>query len=149
MMTRWRWIQWCGVLALGYFSNSIMKKSFTVAIPQLINLGLTRTDFGRISSYYSIAYGISKFFGGLLCDQLGSSRQLFFFGIIVGALCNFSFSAAKAMPTFCSIWFVFGIVQGVGWPAMVNLVTENIQNDRVGTVWSLLTSVSRFISPEL
>ena len=132
-------------LTIGYATYSASRRSLPVAMPFLLSNssagpGLTNVELGMLSSSFSIAYGLSKFFGGVLSDFV-SCRALFTGGLLLAGICN----ALFAMPSsnfalLCFCWGMNGAVQGVGWPSLSKILLATWSKENRGLVWSLATA---------
>ena len=134
------------LLTLGYATYSASRRSLTVAMPYLLKgqsisgFSMTELELGALSSAFSAAYGVSKFFGGVLSDFV-SCGTLFAGGLVFAALANmlFAFPANSfAFALFC--WGLNGAVQGVGWPALSKILLATWSKENRGLVWSLCTA---------
>ena len=100
---------------------------------------MEKSQLGIISSSWSLAYGISKFAGGILSDRV-SPRWLYALGLgISGATC-IAFGGCNSVMTFATLWFLNGIFQGFGWPAITQLVNNWCTGTELASWWSALSS---------
>lgn len=131
-------------ICIGYLIYSAARRTLTVSLPLLlIDLNLSKSDIGIISSNFSLAYGFSKFFWSIICDKF-SCKLLFIFGLIFSSLLCFAFTFGTSVEYLSFIWFLNGSIQGVGWPALASIIFDNFENSMRGTAWSIATSVSLF-----
>lgn len=99
-------------LFAGYGFYSLLRKSFSVSVPFMRTaLGLSKADVGNIATSFSVAYGISKFVGGVVSDFLPPDI-LFAAGLFLAALSNLLFSFSTNTSVLCVLWFLNGCVQG-------------------------------------
>ena len=99
-------------LFLGYGLYSLLRKSYSVALPLMrTTLSLSKTDVGNIATSFSVAYGISKFIGGVVSDFL-PPEAMFAIGLFLTALSNVFFSLSTSTTVLCIFWFFNGTVQG-------------------------------------
>ena len=99
-------------LFTGYGFYSLLRKSFSVSVPFMrVSLGLSKADVGYIATSFSVAYGISKFIGGVVSDFLPPDA-LFAMGLFLAALSNLLFSFSTNALLLCMLWFLNGTVQG-------------------------------------
>jgi sugar phosphate permease len=99
-------------LFTGYACYSLLRKSLSVSVPFMrTSLNLTKTDIGNISTSFSIAYGVSKFVGGVVSDFLPADI-LFAAGLFLAALANFFFSFSVNTNVLCFLWSMNGLIQG-------------------------------------
>ena len=104
---------------IGYAGYYLVRKNFSLIIPDLIERGYTKGELGLALSAISIAYGISKFLMGNLSDR-SNSRKFITIGLVLSALTmivmgSFPFAVSSVGIMF-AILFVNGWVQGMGWP---------------------------------
>lgn len=130
----WRWRTFYGMY-IGYIFYYFSRKSFTFAMPSLINdLGFSKGELGILASILSITYGASKFLSGVLSDK---SNPRFFMGvglIITGAL-NILFGMSSSILFFAIFWGLNGYFQGFGWPPCARLLTHWYSQKERGTWW--------------
>ncbi len=105
---------------LGYAGYYLVRKNFSMAMPDLIDQGFSKTDLGFALSGVSIAYGLSKFIMGNVSDR--SNARIFLpLGLVLSALSMvtmglFAFATSSIAIMFILL-FVNGWFQGMGWPA--------------------------------
>ena len=100
-------------LFAGYGFYSLLRKSFSISVPFMrTSLGLSKADVGNIATSFSVAYGISKFIGGVVSDFLPPD-VLFATGLFLAALSNLLFSFSTSTSVLCVLWFLNGTVQGI------------------------------------
>ena len=99
-------------LFVGYGLYSLLRKSYSVALPFMrATLSLSKSDVGNIATSFSVAYGISKFIGGVVSDFL-PPEAMFSIGLFLTALSNLFFSFSTSTTVLCIFWFFNGTVQG-------------------------------------
>lgn len=114
LFERIRWTIY-GSLFVGYSSYYFCRKSYTFAIPALINeLSLKKNELGVITSGFSAMYGIGKFTGGLLSDTL-SSRTMFTTGMLFTGIINILIGITGKLWLLTLLWSINGLFQGFGW----------------------------------
>ncbi len=105
---------------IGYAGYYLVRKNFTLAMPDLIERGFTKGQLGLALSGVSIAYGLSKFLMGNLSDR--SNARIFLpLGLMLSAIITivmgvFPFAISSIAIMF-ALLFINGWVQGMGWPA--------------------------------
>ncbi len=67
-------------------------------------------QIGAMTSIFPIAYGASKFVSGVLGARF-SARLLLAGGLAATALANIAFGCSSALPLFCVLWGVNGMLQ--------------------------------------
>jgi len=139
------------VIFFGYAMFAYNRKGVSFAIPKLLEEGLENEQVGLILSSQNLAYAISKFLGGIISDRL-SSRILFSAGLFISGLAAILFSLVDSVVLFTLAWFLNGLAQGVGWPAIAKLLKNWFDPAELGTWWSSASAsanVSGCIAPFL
>lgn len=130
----WRWRTFYGMY-VGYIFYYFSRKSFTFAMPSLINdLGFTKDELGLLASILSICYGASKFLSGLLSDR-SNPRYFMGFGLILTGILNICFGLSSSIWFFAIFWGLNGYFQGFGWPPCARLLTHWYSQKERGTWW--------------
>lgn len=139
------------VIFFGYAMFAYNRKGVSFAIPKLLEGGLENEQVGLILSAHNLAYAISKFLGGIISDRL-SSRMLFSSGLLISGLAAVLFSLVDSVALFTLAWFLNGLAQGVGWPAIAKLLKNWFDPAELGTWWSMASAsanVSGCLAPFL
>ena len=71
------------------------------------------SEIGKLQSLFPLAYGSSRFLGGLLGDLL-SPKRVFALGLCVCSLLNIAFGLSSTLPQFAVFWLLNGCFQGLG-----------------------------------
>lgn len=104
---------------IGYAGYYLVRKNFSLAIPDLIEQGYTKGELGIALSAISIAYGISKFVMGNVSDR-SDSRKFLTIGLVLSALTMIAMGAfpfaVSSIGIMFAILFLNGWFQGMGWP---------------------------------
>lgn len=137
---QWRWTLYIS-LFLGWCFYYFSRKSFPSSIPNLIaDNGLSKDDVGAISSSFAVAYGFSKFFNSLLSDHV-SARKMFSMGLVLSGLGCLLFPVSTySVPLSATLWFMEGVIQGLGWAPCAKLLKVWYPPSQMGTWWSILSS---------
>lgn len=112
---------------IGYAGYYLVRKNFSMAMPDLIEKGFTKGELGIALSGVSIAYGLSKFLMGNLSDR--SNARLFLpIGLLFSGLCMvtmgvFPFATSSILWMFILL-FINGWFQGMGWPPCGRVVVH-------------------------
>lgn len=115
------------------------RKGVSFTIPKLLEEGLGNEQVGLILSSQNLSYAISKFLGGIISDKL-SSRVLFSSGLLISGLAAALFPLMDSVPLFTLVWFLNGLAQGVGWPAIAKLLKNWFEPSELGTWWSMASA---------
>ncbi|GAX77747.1 hypothetical protein CEUSTIGMA_g5190.t1 [Chlamydomonas eustigma] len=126
-------------ITAGYMGLYFTRGSLTYCAPVLLadsSLGITITDIGALTSAFPVAYGISKFAGGVLGARY-SARLMLGGGLLLTAMVNLTFGFCSSVTAFAALWFLNGSLQGVGAPASAALLTRWFASKERGTYWGL------------
>src|SRR5689334_10565089 len=112
---------------IGYAGYYLLRKNFSMVMPDLMERGFTKTQLGVALSAISIAYGISKFVMGTVSDR-SNARTFLSIGLVLSAFTMiamglFPFFTGSIAIMFC-ILFVNGWFQGMGWPPCGRVVVH-------------------------
>jgi OPA family glycerol-3-phosphate transporter-like MFS transporter len=115
---RLRWQVFLGIF-VGYAGYYLVRKNFSMAMPDLIEKGFSKGELGIALSGVSIAYGLSKFLMGNVSDR-SNARTFLSLGLILSALSMilmgvFAFATSSLAIMFILLFFN-GWFQGMGWP---------------------------------
>lgn len=149
---KWRWSLYISMF-FGWCFYYLCRKAFPSSIPNLISdNGLSKDDVGIISSSFAVSYGFSKFFNSLLSDHV-SARKMFSVGLVFSGIgCLLFPLTIRSIPISATLWFVEGILQGLGWAPCAKLLKVWYPPSQMGTWWSVLSSsgnVAAAVSPLL
>jgi len=125
---------------LGYAGYYLVRKVFSLAMPDLINLGYSKTELGFALSGVSIAYGLSKFLMGNVSDR-SNARYFLTTGLVLSALTMILMGILPAATGSIGIMFVLlilnGWFQGMGWPPCGRVMVHWFSIRERGTKMSL------------
>ncbi len=125
---------------IGYIFYYFTRKSFTFAMPALMNeLGFDKGDIGILASVLSISYGVSKFVSGVMADR-SNPRYLMGFGLILTGIFNIFFGLSSSVLIFAVFWGLNGWFQGWGWPPCNRLLTHWYSQKERGRWWGAWNS---------
>jgi len=134
--TYWR-VRIMGGMMLGYATFYIVRKNLSIAMPVLFKeFGFTKAEFGGILTIFSVVYGFSKFFSGMLADR-ANPRFFMAIGLIASAIANIFFGISGSLITFGLFWIINGYFQGMGWPPCARLLTFWYSPTELGTKWGI------------
>ena len=113
-----RWQVFIGIF-VGYAGYYLVRKNFSMAMPDLIERGYSKSDLGIALSGVSIAYGLSKFLMGNVSDR-SNARTFLSLGLVLSAISMiamgvFAFATSSIAIMFLLLFFN-GWFQGMGWP---------------------------------
>jgi len=149
-----RWQVFIGIF-VGYVGYYLVRKNFTMAMPDLIEKGFSKTELGFALSGVSIAYGISKLVMGMVSDRSNArvflSLGLFLSGVTMFIMGSFPW-ATSSIPIMFAILLINGWFQGMGWPpsgrVMVYWFSQK-ERGRKMSVWNLAHNVGGGLAGQL
>jgi OPA family glycerol-3-phosphate transporter-like MFS transporter len=141
-----RWQVFIGIF-WGYAGYYLVRKNFTLVIPDLIALGYSKTALGFALSGVSIAYGFSKFAMGMVSDKSNAriflSLGLFLSGTTMLVMGTFDW-ATSSIPIMFSLLILNGWFQGMGWPPsgriMVYWFSQKERGQKM-SIWNIAHNV--------
>mmetsp|Transcript_147859 Transcript_147859/g.474664 ORF Transcript_147859/g.474664 Transcript_147859/m.474664 type:complete len:548 (-) Transcript_147859:210-1853(-) len=93
-------------------------------------------QIGQLSSLFPLAYGSSRFLGGVLGDRMSPSK-VFCLGLSVCGALNIAFGLSSSLPMFALIWCLNGCFQGLVAPPCVKMITNWFDPKERGFWWSI------------
>lgn len=132
---------------LGYAGYYLVRKNFSLAMPDLIEQGYSKADLGIALSGVSVAYGLSKFLMGNVSDR-SNARVFLSVGLLLSALTMFVMGTVPLATSSITIMFVLlflnGWFQGMGWPACGRVMVHWFSTKERGTkmsIWNIAHNV--------
>lgn len=143
---RLRWQVFLGIF-IGYAGYYLVRKNFSLAMPDLIEQGFSKADLGFALSGVSIAYGLSKFLMGNVSDR-SNARTFMTFGLVLSAITMiimgvFPFATSSLIVMFVLL-FINGWFQGMGWPPSGRVMVHWFSIKERGTkmsIWNVAHNV--------
>lgn len=125
---------------LGYAGYYLVRKNFSLAMPDLIDQGYSKAQLGFALSGVSIAYGLSKFLMGNVSDR-SNARYFLTAGLVLSAFTMifmgmFPFATSSIAVMF-ALLFINGWFQGMGWPPCGRVVVHWYSIKERGTMMSI------------
>jgi OPA family glycerol-3-phosphate transporter-like MFS transporter len=125
---------------LGYAGYYLVRKNFSLAMPDLIDQGYSKAQLGFALSGVSIAYGLSKFLMGNVSDR-SNARNFLTAGLVLSAFTMifmgmFPFATSSIAVMF-TLLFINGWFQGMGWPPCGRVVVHWYSIKERGTMMSI------------
>lgn len=121
---------------IGYAFYYFSRKSFTFAMPAMLDNGFTLSELGILGTIFSIIYGFSKFLSGILGDRT-NPRYFMSLGLILTGIWNICFGLSSMWTLLALFWGLNAWFQGWGWPGCAKLLTYWYAQSERGTWWSL------------
>lgn len=132
---------------VGYAAYYLVRKNFSLIMPNLIEEGYTKSQLGWVLSAISIAYGLSKFIMGNVSDR-SNSKVFLSLGLVLSAVTMMfmgiiPFFTSSAVIMFI-VLFINGWFQGMGWPAcgrtMVHWFSVNERGTKM-SIWNVAHNI--------
>ena len=141
-----RWQVFLGIF-IGYAGYYLVRKNFTLIMPDLIAQGYTKAQLGFALSGVSIAYGLSKFLMGNISDR-SNARNFLSIGLVLSALTMIFMGVVPFATSSITIMFILllinGWFQGMGWPPCGRVMVHWFSVKERGTrmsVWNVAHNV--------
>lgn len=134
-----RWQVFSGVF-FGYAGYYLVRKNFTLVMPDLVDKGFSKAELGFALAGVSIAYGLSKFIMGNVSDR-SNSRIFMALGLVLSAVTMILMGILPFATGSVGIMFVLlmfnGWFQGMGWPPSGRVMVHWFSNKERGTKMSI------------
>ena len=135
-----------GLLVLGYSGFYLCRSNFSVSMSGIIaDLGKAGVDprsarlgLGWITTFGTLAYALGKLPGGGLVDFLGG-RRIYLAGMGGAILFTLVFAMGGSIPVFTMAWVGNRLVQAIGWPGMVKIVSRWFPFSSYGTAMGVVS----------
>ncbi len=138
---------------IGYAGFYIVRKNFSMAIPELAPLGFDKSELSVVLSMNAIAYALSKFLMGSVSDR-SNARVFLPLGLVLAAL-SMMFMIVPvtmlgaehkqaAIVMMAVLNFLVGWFNGMGWPPCGRVMTHWFSQNERGTkmsVWNCAHNV--------
>lgn len=108
----------------------------------------SKTNSGTVLSSFFWGYTLTQVFGGYLSDKYGGQRVILvaaiFWSLITFFMSNIISWAPKSysIPFIVCIRIINGALQGVHFPAMISITSQNLGSTERASFFSILTSGS-------
>jgi ACS family hexuronate transporter-like MFS transporter len=147
----WRWR--IGVLLFAVTAiNYVDRQAMAVAAPTLFQeFGLTKADYGWITSGFLFAYAIGQALAGRMIDRYGTKRTLSF-AVIAWSLVGMLHMLGRGFWSFLSLRAALGLFEGFNYPTAMQAVGEwfPVRDRALGSSMVRLgTGIGALISPPL
>ncbi len=151
---RLRWQVFIGIF-VGYAGYYLIRKNFSLAIPNLLDEGFNKAELGFAFSFLSIAYGLSKFFMGNVSDR-SNVRYFMPIGLFLSAVVMIVMGvvpiATGSIAVMAVLLFLNGWFQGMGWPPSGRTMVHWFSVTERGTkmsIWNIAHNVGGALMPIL
>ena len=104
---------------IGYAGYYLVRKNFSLVMPDLIEMGYSRGSLGIIAAAVSLSYGLSKFLMAGVSDR-SNARVFMSLGLLLSGITVLSMGTVPVLTSSVTIMFIVmfvnGWFQGMGWP---------------------------------
>jgi MFS transporter, OPA family, glycerol-3-phosphate transporter len=132
---------------LGYAGYYLVRKNFSLVMPDLIAQGYSKGELGLALSGVSIAYGLSKFLMGNVSDR-SNARNFLSIGLLLSAFTMILMGvipfATSSIAVMFALLFLNGWFQGMGWPPCGRVMVHWFSIKERGTrmsIWNVAHNV--------
>eukprot|EP00929_Paragymnodinium_shiwhaense_P099133 TRINITY_DN6069_c0_g1_i1.p1 TRINITY_DN6069_c0_g1~~TRINITY_DN6069_c0_g1_i1.p1 ORF type:complete len:611 (-),score=151.05 TRINITY_DN6069_c0_g1_i1:515-2347(-) len=142
---------WCAFFGYAVFYFTRQSLGYTAPVLKEAMGWTGLSELGKLSSLFPLAYGTSRFIGGVLGDRM-SPKNVFIFGLTACGLLNIAFGCSSSLFFFALFWVLNGSLQGLGAPPCVKMLTNWFDASERGTwwaVWHASINLGGFIIPFL
>lgn len=147
-----RWQVFLGIF-VGYAGFYIVRKNFSMAIPELAQFGFEKGELSIVLSMNAIAYALSKFLMGSVSDR-SNARVFLPLGLVLAAI-SMMFMIVPvvafgpehkswAIVMMAALNFLVGWFNGMGWPPCGRVMTHWFSVKERGTkmaIWNCAHNV--------
>ena len=147
-----RWQVFLGIF-IGYAGYYIVRKNFSMAIPELAQFGYEKGELSIVLSMNAIAYALSKFLMGSVSDR-SNARVFLPLGLILASLYMMFMivpvvafgpeNKGWAIFMMAALNFLVGWFNGMGWPPCGRVMTHWFSVKERGTkmaIWNCAHNV--------
>lgn len=147
-----RWQVFLGIF-IGYAGFYIVRKNFSMAIPELAQFGFEKGELSIVLSMNAVAYALSKFLMGSVSDR-SNARVFLPLGLVLASLSMvFMIVPVVAFGPENKFWaislmtllnFLVGWFNGMGWPPCGRVMTHWFsvkERGRMMSVWNCAHNV--------
>ena len=140
-----RWQVFVGIF-IGYAGFYIVRKNFSMAIPELAQFGFEKGELSIVLSMNAVAYALSKFLMGSVSDR-SNSRVFLPLGLVLASLAMMFMvvpvvafgpeNKTMAIVLMTVLNFLVGWFNGMGWPPCGRVMTHWFSQNERGTMMSI------------
>ncbi len=136
---RLRWQVFMGIF-IGYAGYYLVRKNFSLVMPDLIEQGYTKGQLGIVVAAVSLSYGLSKFLMAGISDR-SNARVFLSLGLLLSGLVMFGFGTipflTSSVAVMFAVMFINGWFQGMGWPPCGRVMVHWFSTRERGTKMSI------------
>jgi sugar phosphate permease len=127
-------------MMLGYAAFYCVRQNLSFAMPIMeVDMGLSKTELGRIASAFGVIYGLGKFISGILGDR-SKSRTFMSVGLLLAAIANIFMGLISSLWALTLIWALNSCCQSTGAPSCAKMIAHWFSPKEIGTKWAIWSS---------
>ncbi|MBP3548571.1 MAG: MFS transporter [Alistipes sp.] len=140
-----RWQVFLGIF-IGYAGFYIVRKNFSMAIPELAQFGFEKSELSIVLSMNAVAYALSKFLMGSVSDR-SNARVFLPLGLVLASITMIFMMVPVlvfgpeqknlAIIVMAILNFLVGWFNGMGWPPCGRVMTHWFSVKERGTMMSI------------
>jgi MFS transporter, OPA family, glycerol-3-phosphate transporter len=129
------------LLWTSYASYYLCRMNFAAAQPDMLRefTDWSMAQVGMIPSVYAVFYAVGQFINGQIGSRFGA-RRMMVIGLIVISICNLLFSVTENYWLMLVLWAINGYCQAIGWPQVVQTMSNWFRVGRRGTMMGLIST---------
>ena len=144
-----RWII-CGVLFLATTVNYIDRQVISLLKPMIVSWpGWSELEYGRVISFFQIAYAGMMIFAGAMIDRIGI-RKGFIIAITFWSLAAMGHAISGSVASFILWRVLLGLGEAANFPASIKTVAEwfpKSQRALATGIFNSGTNIGAFVTP--
>ncbi len=126
-----------------YFTYYLCRMNFSVAMPMILDdpefAHWDEAMIGVIPSVYSLFYAIGQFVNAQFGSRFGA-RRMMIIGVSVIATINILYANLSDYYLMLGLWAINGYCQSIGWPMIVQTISNWFRSGRRGTVMGAVST---------
>jgi sugar phosphate permease len=135
-------------LVIGYAGYYLCRSNLSVALLAIAeelqarglaaDIASAKEQLGWVITLGTVGYALGKFAAGTLVDILGG-RKNYMLGMAGAITCTLLFGLGGSIPVFTLVWFANRLIQSLGWPGMVKIISRWFSYSHYGTVMGVVS----------
>lgn len=126
-----------------YFTYYLCRMNFAVAMPMILDdpdfSHWNEVMIGVIPSVYSAFYAIGQFVNAQFGSRFGA-RRMMIIGVSAIAIINLVYAGLSNYYLMLVLWAINGYCQSIGWPMIVQTISNWFSSKRRGTVMGAIST---------
>ncbi len=102
---------------------------------------VSHRDAGLVITFFSIGYGLSQFFHGIMCKRY-SRKYVVPIAVTVAGVINLLIYFGIPFFAIKYFWFISALVQALLWPMMLQIISENVEEKLMNKAIMLMSTTT-------